>query len=1251
MATLSCKRYGIGPYGTDKRLETAKAQQDDCLKQAKLACQGYIYACISDAFGRFTRIEVDCFDAKGPGCLGDLTCYNDQCLYAIEKCYCISGRCGLMCTVCEPEVEPPDPFEPPDDPEENINESKLSPLSTQSCYDCPIPVVFGKVILTGNIIWIGGQYKAQVEIRETIGNVTNIERTEVGFVHLALGLCEGEIEAISRVWINDTLVVNDGVTLGDEDETSFNRFYYDLGLNMELMQGRETQKINPLAMFIDGEFGITPAYRGLAHVVFKNFPIFVSSSSMPSFKIEVIVRVDHDAVNHETLAIGDIIPDYMDVDDMSERAIVSNGDVLKVVNIGTMAIEAEIDADDPIINARFSPEGDILFQGASEDMTLIRGFDYNERVVLNVPAYDFGAPLRVNDELNNRVISVVTTLTGTQLDLYSMDRGFVQPELVNEASYPLAIDTGVFTHMFMNDFAARSDVTPNFKVFALAKEVANNDITLVRYGIANMASMQPFDPTLEEPLQFGLSANMFGLGAGINISAAGFLTDDKDGNVIIWATDGGNLKSAMKFSTFFFTPMWASAAEPPNNACFNPMRRNQSHSYSYISGDAVYTMDITLGNVAQTATLSAGGAPAYAGAQYFDGSRNIIFYVDENGDVTKFFARRFVSIDPSVADILRRVWHNAGLDPHFLDVSDVENVTIEGYIVAEQDTAINVISELIKFFHLSVSDASGKLTFRRLETATSISLEENFIKLLVDTRSRHEADELKSASISYYDADRDGEKQTQSVNRDVFTDDRDFVANLEDESYSIPIFTTGKRVRQSAEVYLLKQSQNQDKRGLFLAPRHIAVEPSDFVGAAYRTHRIEIDASLMIRVEAQNDSINNYTLLDVLEAPELDFLDRVKRDFDRGVANYPIGFMLPPIIENPDSNYVYTGLVNPNVSTFFPTEIFIRAQSSNPSSAGTPTAEAVFGRLVTAPDDDLTAEFTSDKTGTMQIKFNKAIPAGALENLASYLPMYETYNENLLFVGREMIKYNSYSIGFDSRTVTFTGLQRGRWGTDEHMRDHFIGEPCMVYIPTTRVMSSRIPFEAMNGRMIQAITYDPRNTRIFKHEDMATFDYLNRKWRMARGVIRKSPGLGVEIVGVPRVPFQQGFGDDGLATPESFLLQSIFNYDLNAYLLRAPFDIDEWNDNFEYPETFDESIDWSSNPYIMRSFLVERDVSDPFPTAYTEAQMATDGVTYADDLHLVFFVTDVGNVVSDLRAWRFEGNAIYNKFKPGLWAY
>jgi len=141
----------------------------------------------------------------------------------------------------------------------------------------PIPRVYGRARLAGQVIWATNLQEVVNTSSHTTqsggkgfggggSSVTTKTTAYSYFANLAVGLCEGPIGALMRVW-------------ADGKELDLSR------LNVRTYTGDETQTPDPLIVAKEGD---VPAYRGLAYVVFERLPLQKFGNRIPQLSFEVV---------------------------------------------------------------------------------------------------------------------------------------------------------------------------------------------------------------------------------------------------------------------------------------------------------------------------------------------------------------------------------------------------------------------------------------------------------------------------------------------------------------------------------------------------------------------------------------------------------------------------------------------------------------------------------------------------------------------------------------------------------------------------------------------------------------------------------------------------------------------------------------------------------------------------------------------------------------------------------------------------
>lgn len=131
-----------------------------------------------------------------------------------------------------------------------------------------IPRLYGTARLGGTLIW-ATRFEEEATTERTGAKATGTRvKTYRYFANLAVGLCEGEVAAVRRVWAD-----------GQEIDLT--------EIEMRLYRGSEDQLPDPL-IEAKQRAGNAPAYRGLCYVVFERLPLDDFGNRIPLLQFEVI---------------------------------------------------------------------------------------------------------------------------------------------------------------------------------------------------------------------------------------------------------------------------------------------------------------------------------------------------------------------------------------------------------------------------------------------------------------------------------------------------------------------------------------------------------------------------------------------------------------------------------------------------------------------------------------------------------------------------------------------------------------------------------------------------------------------------------------------------------------------------------------------------------------------------------------------------------------------------------------------------
>jgi hypothetical protein len=201
-------------------------------------------------------------------------------------------------------------IDPPPGP--TIEGPRLNDLAAQTAsYGTHIPRLYSTMQVHGNVFWLENNQlrerakKTQQGGKGGGGSAT--VKTYTYYATFAVSICEGPIEAISKIWINGKLKYNAGssdldtVIASNKNADGF-RIYY--GTDDQLPDAR---------MEADVGMANCPAYRGLAYIVFYDLELTDYGNTLQGaqVKVEVFAKSTNSGPrNLETIEVdSDITPD------------------------------------------------------------------------------------------------------------------------------------------------------------------------------------------------------------------------------------------------------------------------------------------------------------------------------------------------------------------------------------------------------------------------------------------------------------------------------------------------------------------------------------------------------------------------------------------------------------------------------------------------------------------------------------------------------------------------------------------------------------------------------------------------------------------------------------------------------------------------------------------------------------------------------------------------------------------------------
>lgn len=1210
-----CDRFHIGPFCHDKRLESTPAEKTDCIERAKFACIADIYDCRVDLIKAWNGSKVmaphivsDEYPAeqnlKEP--LDDLRCYieGSECLDRLLECWC-AGLAGLTCTACNEEpIFDPTPPEEEDDSEDDDKEDETPVISKITFSDTnePIPLAFGKVALGGNIIYVGSPFAFGTEL----------------VVNFVVSFCEGPVDQILRVWIGDQLVI---------DKTSENATISvaanEIKFSTLLYSGEESQKIIPLEAF-----GYNVAYRGQAIVFVKNYPLKGVEGRLPEVRVEFATKATQSDVSVDTSTIQ-ADDDSLTFDFFRRRVLSADGNTIRVVDFVELSEVTSITFPEAVRaeTLSYTYDRDIVFQDDTDNATFVSGFNYED-----VLTYAVGSP--VDKLVGARIpssaqyeIKFLATLDGSVLSFISAPWD----------TYTFALDftkTLPFTPQYLGThyISQTSTAAERLNVVSVGVD-ANYDIVFYYYPLHSLTGSIDYTSTNVDQT-IVVEKELFGVTTATP-SIVDVLHLRQENAYILIIQDGSDTRLARVNYGYETSPVWNALlpATPPKM-----VGADYGESFVYTTADKAYRFFFADGSSQEVYDIALNGAEVPAGACAYDPLTDAVCYVDDNGYLSKILIDRYRTDQVTLEDCASVLLTRAGVPVPFQNISSLSAVLLDGYVVSEQRTASAALLELAEFYHLSVRESSSGITISPLALNSAFSIDTvDYGDSATRVRTVGVAEDSDFVSISYFDEDREYALTSQYITKDVILGiDRESFAD-NGYSYEIPVYTDATTVRRSAELALLRRLGDVVEVSHLVLPRHLAVEPSDFVtdsnGDTFRVRRTTTDASFMSAISGTLDTQENY-----VEAPAISGLTynpTVSTIVGLSLTNnVPFILPAPPFVNSNLKRAIYVGIINPDGGEFVTESLMVGGPYSQFNVIKeTFESPVMVGKLISGLDTYTTTSHTTDYINEIVIQFSRDIAPGTFSNKTA-VQIYEAFDVNLLFVGQEMIQFQTAVVGMDNRTVTFTGLHRGRFGTEFAKMKHPVGEPCVFYQDESIKLIDLSPTLA-DANQVHVGTYNS-----------ADFG-LSRIVRSAYRRISPSSWMDTRVYGTRSAPSGGKQGVTLRAARRAANQAEIFNTSLGhlvidgtttstqykMYFLKAPFDIDTFIEEqpkggYQSLTGFTDPLTASTNAYINR-YTPGESSADGNERTYIYSANATfiDGLAIDGPIYIALVRDDITKAI------------------------
>lgn len=1127
MAGFVCAQFSSGPRCRDNRIEKTDAEKKDCLKKAYMECVADVWSCRLDildelpirvSFVRNENTSKNTSSTLKP--LDDLKCYAeiDDCLTKISACYCAGGMTGLTCAPCPDDLggfgqEPDDEdVAPSTEEDEEVGETpppaRYEPITVSSTNGV-IPVAFGRVILGGNIVWVS-------EPRKVSSSEARVD--------FALALCEGVVDRILRVWVGDSLVL-DNTSVGATSSAQAS----DMGFTIELLSGTEFQKVHPLMV---GTFGRNPAYRGLCLALVRDFEVIGTSSSLPAIRVEVTTKAVLSGVEWYDTSL-DTASSNINSDAASKRLYLPASGVVELYRGDTVESISSRALDLYPDTLSLSVGEDASYQLTSDDLVFECAYNGEDTASISLAGQASLTRASRAPSLTQGDCKFVATLEGGDMRVYRAAEGATTLSLLSSLAH-----AGSFIWMSAADVKYSAESTPHRSFYVLSQV----DGTLHLYENLLCASAGSDASASWQDTEIMLSD--LGVSYSGVVESVTLLSESQ--SLILFLTEGSKHRVLSIDIAQPRVPLWSAEVEAIPAGSVQRLPRGDA--MSYLAGGFLYSIDVTTGTVSRRTDIDVSAAPSAPGGQFYDSDIDSLLYITASGDLIKVNPGRVSDGIVYADEIIGALMDRAGIGYSLRDIDSLSTIPVDGFIIHDDVSLSDVLLDITTFYHWGVHESFRGIRVIPLGSASPYSLPEEAVTLYKRTRSSEVNDSIGFVRVGYYDSSTEFSQTYQEVTRDTLRGSS--TEELGEGIYlSSSVFTSATTARLSAELALLRRIQRTRGYSGMSAPAGLLLEPLDVIiladGSTVRVNKTLLEPTEEVRFDGSSDDVSLYA-----EAPAVvgvDFSEEVAyADETPRVVNVPVVINLPPPQERGARERTWIGQVNPETSVlnsvFTPDALIVDNVKVTP-----PAGEALVGTFVSGLSIWRSTDFTTDYDNVCTIVFSKDIPAGTLSS-ATKLELLESYARNLLVVGGELLQFMTVSVALDNRTATFSGFLRGRFGTESKQLSHVAGERCAYYTPTS--FGFHDARDADTGRVaVRLVSSDFTSVYradFFNHETVLD-EWLNLTV-LAQAVPNGSSSSKVNFGIFPRVPATEFFTttsqldslDEGSAFT-AFLLESSFD--------------------------------------------------------------------------------------------------------------
>ncbi|MHA1601295.1 MAG: phage tail protein, partial [Alphaproteobacteria bacterium] len=923
-----------------------------------------------------------------------------------------------------------------------IEGPRLTDLAvTSSAYGRPIPIVYGRFRVGGNVIWSPGIVEHRQE--ETAGGKGGgPSQATVTYRYTAdfrVALCEGPADTILRIWADGKLIADfTGPSPVFASKVSRG--------NIRLYLGNESQAADP-AEQADRGINDTPAYRGQVGIVFDDVPLEDFGNRIPQITAEVAVKAS------DSLPVASAVAFLAPVTQLArwsaDRRFLFTLDTAGTATKWDTVNHRQIIGTTVAAGGRFCPgldsEGNLYSEGTAGN---IAKFDENWGTLGTSPA-------AMSQDIETLIVA----------GRPGFERVIAQGTIGAVGIFS-ARTLALMSEVDLVDFAAPtvgSAYLANTNFNGMAVDGEGFVWTLVVDSTTD-GYLFKLDPGIGSILERHILPGR---------NKARFLAYDPASNSLI--VEENNAVGVLRFSldslTIDATLALTLNATVDNRAqyCAGPI---DGRLWLQTSENVAFEIDTRSFVLLRSVSKTDWGVGPTVEQMVYDTINHALIWLDVLPTPTLYwlYLDRKTGLSAALKDIVDDLSARVGLDASDLRTTALSDSVI-GFVVSDRMRARAALEPLASAFLFDVREEDFKVDFVARGGAPVLTIPQDdlgarsdgdgaVVPLVVEDRMQEIELPLR-IDMTYADADSDFQTGVQSFQRIG-----DAVATRKRVTLNVPIAFDKTEAAQRVERIGFLAWQARTPFDLAVSRRHARISPGDVVQASVQgttfTLRVEnialgADGVIQVRGVSENAALYSSTATGVaaLAVP------------DQTVAlSGPSALYLmdTPLLRDADEGlgiYVAAGSFGaeswPGASVFKSTD---GLEFSSPVTFISGGRNAVHGRTETVLATH--GARTWDRGTTVQVRLFRG-------SISSVTETAVLNGANAVLVADEVVQFANAVLNQDG-SYTLSTLLRGRRGTEWATANHAIGERVILLTDATVLKTALADSELNTQRFYKAVT-------------------------------------------------------------------------------------------------------------------------------------------------------------------------------------